>query len=251
MPAFMAIRDIGLFWRSARTDARIGRLRRTLGQAGALEAVYAGDRDPWASAAGAYRYQRRKYEVLAGLLGSRHFGRALDLGCGVGMLSRHLAACADTVVGVDVAPSAIAEARLLQGDLANVRFEVCDILDLPGAYDGAFDLVAVADVLYYLSPLDDALLRQIALNISRLLAPGGLCILANHYFFRLDPDSRRSRRIHDAFRGSPGFRARAEHRRPFYLVTMLDAVTAQGTPISFAPATISTTPNVCSSLGVA
>ena len=87
----MRLRDVGLFLRSARTDARIRRLRSTLGPAGALEAVYAADPDPWASASPRYRYQRRKYEALASLLPPRRFRRALDLGCGLGLLSRRLA----------------------------------------------------------------------------------------------------------------------------------------------------------------
>lgn len=218
----MKLRDVGLFLHSARTDARIQRLRSALGSAGALEAVYADDPDPWASASPRYRYQRRKYEVLASLLPPRRFRRALDLGCGLGLLSRHLAARADAVVGVDVAPSAVARARASHADLANLRFEAHDLLHLPRSFDGGFDLVAVADVLYYLSPLDDALLEAVVGRVAALLTPGGLCLLANHYFFRADPESRRSRRIHDAFARSPRLVVLSEHRRPFYLATLLE-----------------------------
>lgn len=223
MRSFMGLRDVGLFLRSARTDARIQRLRATLGPAGALEAIYAADPDPWASASPRYRYQRRKYQVLASLLPPGRFRRALDLGCGLGLLSRHLAARADAVMGVDVAPSAVARARVLHADRPNLRFEAHDLLDLPRSFDGSFDLVAVADVLYYLSPLDDTLLKSIAARIAGLLTPGGTCLLANHYFFRADPESRRSRRIHDAFARSPRFTVSSEHRRPFYLATLLQA----------------------------
>ena len=224
MPAFMGLRDIGLFLRSARTDARLQGLRATLGSAGALEAVYAADPDPWKSASPRYRYQRRKYEVLASLLPPRRFGRALDLGSGLGLLSRHLAARADPVVGVDISPSAVARARALHADQPNVQFEAHDLLDLPRSFDGSFDLVAVADVLYYVSPLNDALLAATATRIADLLTPGGACMMANHYFFRADPESRRSRRIHDAFIQSPRFALMAEHRRPFYLATLLESL---------------------------
>ena len=61
-------------------------------------------------------------------------------------------------------------------------------------------------------------------RVAELLVPGGLCILANHYFFSLDRDSRLSRRIHDAFIWSPDFSVVSQGRRPFYLVTMLDRV---------------------------
>lgn len=41
MPVFMKLRDVDLFLRSARTDARIKRLQPRVGAAAALEAVYA------------------------------------------------------------------------------------------------------------------------------------------------------------------------------------------------------------------
>jgi hypothetical protein len=59
------------------------------------------------------------------------------------------------------------------------------------------------------------------LRIGRLLAPGGLCLLANHYFFAADPESRLSGRIHDAFAWSSSFALVSSHRRPFYLVSLL------------------------------
>ncbi|MBP2274682.1 class I SAM-dependent methyltransferase [Sphingomonas sp. PL20] len=233
MPAFMNLRDIGLFLHSARTDARIERLRPTIGSAAALEAIYAADSDPWSAASARYRYQHRKYEVLISLLPPRRFARALDLGCGLGLLSRHLASRTDNVVGIDVAPSAVARARVLHADQQNLLFEAQDLLSLPSAFDGSFDLVVVADVLYYLSPLDDALLKALAMRIAALLAPDGMCMLANHYFFRLDPESRRSRRIHDAFSWSPGFVLQSEHRRPFFLTTLLQR--AGGMPAAASP----------------
>ena len=217
----MSFRDIGLFLRSARTDARLERLRPALGAAGALEAIYAADPDPWASASHRYRYQHRKYEVLASLLPPRRFRQVLDVGCGLGLLSRHLAARAEAVLGIDVAPTAIARARGLHADRPNLRFEAHDLLELPRSFAGTFDLVAVADVLYYISPLDDARLRALAERIADLLAPGGICLLANHYFFGADRDSRRSRRIHRAFARSSRLAVLAEHRRPFYLVALL------------------------------
>lgn len=221
MPAFMKLRDVGLFLRSARTDAKIGRLRHDLGTAGALEAVYAADPDPWAAATSHYRYQRRKYEVMDSLLPPGRFRRALDVGCGLGLMSRKLANRAETVMAVDVSPSAVGRARVLHADQRNLKFETHDLLAFPPSFDASFDLVVVADVLYYLSPMDDDTLKHVATRIGGLLAPGGLCMLVNHYFFRLDAESRRSRRIHDAFSWSPSLTLEAEYRRPFYLVALL------------------------------
>jgi len=218
---FMSWRDIGLFAKSARTDAAIARLS---GRA-AFEAAYT-DPDPWASANPAYRYQRRKYEVLLSLLPDRPYRAALDIGCGVGLMSRMLAGRAATVLGLDVAQGAVNTAMAAAAGLPGVRFEQADILDLPASLDGQFDLLILADTLYYLRPLDDRLLKHLALRTSRLLAPGGVCLLANHFFSGADADSRLSRRIHCAFTWSPGYTALSAHRRPFYLVSIMQAETS-------------------------
>ena len=221
--AFMLPRDIGLFLRSARTDKAIAACRSTEGSRAAFEAAYADGADPWASASPAFRYQHRKYEILAGLLPDRPYARALDLGCGHGLFARHLASRASHVLGLDLAQAAVDRAREMSAHLPNLAFEQADVTDLPAALDGQFDLVVLADTLYYLSPLPDALLKAMALRVGRLLAPGGLCLLANHYFFSADPDSRLSRRIHRAFAWSPALSVVSEHRRAFFLASLLQA----------------------------
>jgi SAM-dependent methyltransferase len=218
---FIAPRDIGLFLHSAKTDTKLADLRASVGQAAAFNAVYASG-DPWASSDPRYFYQRRKYEVLAGLVPDRHFARALDLGCGHGNLARKLAAKADSVLGMDIAGVAMEQAAVAHADVPNLSFEQGDALNLPARYDGQFDLITIADMIYYLPPpIEDAWLQELATKIARLLRPDGILLLANHYAFGMDKDSRMSRRIHDAFSGSPSLRVVSQHRRPFYLVSVL------------------------------
>ncbi len=225
--AFMTPRDIGLFLKSARTDAALAKLRTKQGSRGAFEAIYAASADPWASASTDYRYQRRKYETLVGLLpAGRRFTRALDLGCGLGLMSRLIAVRADEVVGFDVAQTAIGHARAAHRTVGNLTFQQGDVLDLPSTFDAGFDLLVIADVLYYLMPLDDAVLASLAHRVADLLVPGGVCLLANHFFFSADAESRVSRRIHRAFAACPRLHVVSEHRRFFYLATMLT-----GTPL--------------------
>lgn len=220
-PGFILPRDFTLFLRSARTDAAIARTRAIAGARAAFEEAYTRSGDPWASAAPRYRYQALKYEQIMALLPARRFQRVLDLGCGLGLLSQHLARRSDTVLGLDVAAAAVGHARRRAAGIANLTFEQADILDLPGGLDGRFDLVVVADTLYYLSPLSDEVLKTLSARLARLLAPGGLLVLANHFFFAADPDSRLTRRIHDAFTWSPHFSVTGHHRRSFFLATLL------------------------------
>jgi SAM-dependent methyltransferase len=219
---FMHPRDIALFLRSARTDAAISRARRTRGARAAFEAAYAAQPDPWASGDARYRYQANKYAgLLACLPAGRRFPRALDVGSGIGALSRALAAVADDVLGLDIAQSAVERARALTAGRPGLRFAQADATDLPHSLNGQFDLVVVADTIYYLDRTDDMSLKAIATRMAELVAPGGLCLIANHFFFAADPDSRLSRRIHNAFTWSPHFRVVSQHRRAFYLATLL------------------------------
>jgi SAM-dependent methyltransferase len=223
---FMSPRDIGLFLRSARTDATVAGLRDELGHAGAFDAVYRKG-DPWASGDPRYLYQRRKYDVLLGLLPQRRFARALDLGAGLGLLSRKLTAHADEVVGLDISAHAMAQAAQAHQDLPQLSFRQADVLDLPAGLNGGFDLLVVADTLYYLPPpLQDVTLKALAQRLALLLRPGGVCLLANHFFSGADADSRLSRRIHQAFAWSPSMTLTAEYRRPFYLVSLLERAAA-------------------------
>ena len=220
-PTFILPRDFSLFLVSARTDAAIERTRARAGARAAFEEAYTRSGDPWRSAALRYRYQGLKYEQIMALLPARRFRRTLDLGCGLGLLSQHLARRSDAVLGLDVAEAAVGHARRRAAGIANLSFEQGDILDLPASLDAPFDLVVVADTLYYLSPLGDDLLKALSARLARLLAPGGILLLANHFFFAADAGSRLTRRIHDAFTWSPHLSATGHHRRSFFLATLL------------------------------
>jgi SAM-dependent methyltransferase len=220
----MSPADIALFLKSAKTDSAIGHWRTEFGARAAFENAYGSFEDPWAAADPRYRYQEWKYDRLVDCLPKgRRFARALDLGCGLGLLSTRLASVADQVTGIDIAQAAVDRAAARASAYGNISFVQGDALDIPSSFNGQFDLVAIADVLYYLPPpITPAVLEKMASRIAELLVPGGLCLLANHYFFSMDADSRLSRRIHDAFAWSPYFNVATQSRRPFYLITTLD-----------------------------
>lgn len=87
----------------------------------------------------------------------------LDAGCGVGETSIHLAEHGHTVVGLDVAPTAIATARANAASRGvDVTFQVADITDLTG-YEDRFSTV-VDSTLFHSLPVEQrsAYLRAIA-----------------------------------------------------------------------------------------
>jgi len=95
--------------------------------------------------------------------------RVLDLGTGTGKGARLVAARfpAATVVGVDLAPAMVEQARAhLPPELAGrVRFEVGDASALPFA-DGSFDVVCLLNMIPFFAEL------------ARLTAPGGTVVFA-------------------------------------------------------------------------
>ena len=116
----MSLRDIGLFLRSARTDARLSRLRDAGGDQIAFETLYreAPDNDPWASADSRFRYQRQKYASIAAMVPKRRYGRGVDLGCGTGLLTRLLAPLCDELLGIDISEAAVQRASALSSGFA-------------------------------------------------------------------------------------------------------------------------------------
>jgi 2-polyprenyl-3-methyl-5-hydroxy-6-metoxy-1,4-benzoquinol methylase len=216
---FMSLRDIAFWIRSARTDAALEKLRREYGSRKAFDLLYAEKPDPYGSTLGYYLYQRLKYERLISFLPNRHYRNALDVGCGLGPFTRRLSPYADEVLGVDLSEVAVEQARKLSSSQPNVQFAQHDIHHIE-QLGGQFDLITVLDVLYYISPLSDDVLKSIARQIEKLLAPDGTLLLVNHFFFSVDSASRQTRRIHGMFRENTSLHLASERRRPFFLASV-------------------------------
>jgi SAM-dependent methyltransferase len=215
----MTLRDVAFWVRSARADFRLNRLRHERKTAAAFDYLYAGSSDPFGTELPQYRYQRRKYDSLISMLPRQAYRNVLDVGCGLGTFTRKLAPFAGYILGTDISAVAIEQARKLSAVHSNIVYSHEDMLSNPG--EALFDLIVLADTLYYIDPLTDVALKSIACNLSVKLAPGGLLLLVNHYFFGFDASSRGTREIHDAFRWTSGLQHVAEHRRAFFLATLL------------------------------
>jgi SAM-dependent methyltransferase len=217
---FMTVRDIAFWIRSARADSRLNRLRHELGTASAFDQLYAGRNDPFGAELPQYRYQQRKYNSLLSMLPKRSYRNVLDVGCGLGTFTRKLAPFAEHLLGTDISVEAITQARKLSAEHPNIAYSQQDVLD-DCRQEASFDLIVLADTLYYIDPLTDVGLKSIASNLSMKLAPGGLLLLVNHYFFGIDVPSRGTREIHNAFRWASRLERVAEYRRAFFLATLL------------------------------
>jgi SAM-dependent methyltransferase len=95
----------------------------------------------------------------------------LDVGCGTGYGTAHLAEVAATAIGIDIDPSTINYCRKRY---PLVHFEVMDAHDLGGFPDSSFDLIVSTENFEHLT--DQAKnLRE----LRRVLVVGGICFLAS------------------------------------------------------------------------
>jgi cyclopropane fatty-acyl-phospholipid synthase-like methyltransferase len=218
---FMTLRDIAFWVRSARADATLARFRTSHEVGPAFDRLYGATHDPYGATLPQFRYQRQKYETLVSMLPLRQYREVLDIGCGLGVFARSLAPHAEQVLGIDISAEAVRGARLLSRDHANIEYRQADLASFAGEAT-RYDLIVLADTLYYMTPLTDAVVDAIARQMAGLLAPGGLLMLVNHFFFAIDPPSRMTRRIHDRFIAAPELALKSEHRRAFYLASIFE-----------------------------
>jgi SAM-dependent methyltransferase len=102
--------------------------------------------------------------------------RVLDVGCGVGRWSRLLAERGALVMGVDLSPTMIAEARrraVDDGVQKRCRFQVRELSSLE--LGEQFDVILAVTVLQHI--IDPAALRAALFAMRAHLAPGGRMIL--------------------------------------------------------------------------
>jgi len=115
-------------------------------------------------------------EALDGMLGAvgaevRAEDVVVDIGCGVGRLTRVLAARARRVIGVDVSAEMLARARELNPGLTHVEWIHGDGRGLPGVGDGSVD-ACVSHVVFQHIP-DPAVTLGYVCEMGRVLRPGG------------------------------------------------------------------------------
>ena len=121
-------------------------------------------------------YQERKKIVLSLVdgLGATPGGRALDIGCGPGLMTLALAQRGYHVDALDIAPAMIDMTRQLlyeSGLSHHVRASKGDVRNLSFA-DSSFDLALVVGVTEWLDSLEQAVGE-----IARVLKPGGFAII--------------------------------------------------------------------------
>ena len=125
-------------------------------------------------------FEQARYARLMALLAGRRYAHVLELGCGSGSFTQHLAGLADHVVALDISPTAIARARDLWTGAATVDFRQANIMDYDLHAEGPWDLVVLSDTICYLGWLYSFFdVSWFASQIFAATRVGGHCLFAN------------------------------------------------------------------------
>jgi len=95
------------------------------------------------------------------------FKRAIDLGCGTGLVAVAFAKEVDHFIGIDLSPRMIEQARAT-GLYEQLEFKDM-VTGLGGEHDASADLVLAADAFIYVSDV-----APVLAEVQRVLTPGGL-----------------------------------------------------------------------------
>ncbi|MFH8407857.1 class I SAM-dependent DNA methyltransferase [Streptomyces sp. NPDC018019] len=145
-----------------------------------FDKVYRSKPDPWGTLH--KPYEQEKFADTASLLPAGRFRSALEIGCGVGALTRLLAPHCDHLLATDCSAAAVGQARENCADLPHLTFETLrvpselDAKTLPTHLPSPIDLIVMSEVGYYLSTPD---LLLTTARITALLRPGGHVLLAH------------------------------------------------------------------------
>jgi ubiquinone/menaquinone biosynthesis C-methylase UbiE len=124
-------------------------------------------------------FLKAKADLLRRVVSERGLGqdgsgvRALDVGCGIGSLHRHLEGAFSKLDGCDISAEAIPRARAAHPD---IEYGICTSSELP-YNDRNFDLVFTSCVLHHVPPEN---WRGFLNEMRRVLRPGGVGCVIEH-----------------------------------------------------------------------
>ena len=100
--------------------------------------------------------------------------RALEVGCGQGLLARRLAKRCEEVIAIDIDSNVISRTGAGSGLEATIRFVEGDVMTYP-FLDDSFDLIALVATIHHLE------LRPALIRLQELLKPGGVLAVVGLY----------------------------------------------------------------------
>lgn len=134
-----------------------------------LTETYARHDDPWGLES--RWYEQRKRSVTLASLPAERYGRVLEIGCSIGVLTEQLAERCDDVLAVDLSAAAVETARARLGDREGVEVVRGDVRE--GLPPGPWDLIVLSEVGYYLT---EAELQRLARDMQLAIGERGTLV---------------------------------------------------------------------------
>jgi trans-aconitate methyltransferase len=110
------------------------------------------------------RYERAKHARTLRAIGAGPYESAVEIGCGIGILTERLAIFCSRVIAIDCVPAALSTART-RVSCPNVRF--IEAIAPSGLPQGSHDLFLLSEVLYFLNREDIDLIASWIENCSK------------------------------------------------------------------------------------
>jgi SAM-dependent methyltransferase len=107
---------------------------------------------------------------------------ALDIGCGIGRVEQAIAPRLRRILGIDLSPAMIAEARRRCAGIANATFAVCDGHGLSQFASARFDLVLAVDSFPCLVAAAQGIAERHIRDAADMLRPGGSLAIFNYSY---------------------------------------------------------------------
>ena len=176
--------------------------------------LYRADDDPWRVRSS--WYERRKRDVVLACLPQRHYRFAAEPGCGLGELTRELAARCDRLDASDYTEEAVRATSLATRGLSGVGVHTAALPD-PAALPDGIDLAVLSEVVYYLGDGD---VRATVDRLAAALVPGGDVVLTHWRGWPADAPADAAA-VHARFEADPRFDVLVEHRDAEFLLHVL------------------------------
>ena len=176
--------------------------------------IYARSDDPWSFRTS--EYEDAKYRVTLDSLPRERYGRVVEIGCSIGVLTERLASHCDDLLGLDVSERALEQARQRCVHLRQVHFACMEVPhEIP---EGLFDLILLSEVAYYWTRRD---LERAAALLAARQEQGGHLILV-HYTPFVPDYPLTGDQVHDFWRARSEWKVVRHSRHELYRVDVLE-----------------------------
>jgi hypothetical protein len=178
--------------------------------------IYERNADPWGFQTSSY--EAEKYRATLESLPRARYGRVVEVGCSIGVLTGKLAERSDWLLGLDVSERALGQARQRLAGVGHVEFRLMQVpQEVP---EGPFDLIVVSEVAYYWRMAD---LERAADKMAGMQARGGQLLLV-HWTPLVKDYPITGDQVHDYWTSRPEWRTVRSMRQEQFRLDVLERV---------------------------